>query len=330
MIAISVDGVQKIIEKFSEEIDVHKQSAYDGLNSFLIKHQSILTYSESEFVKSILDLIRADNSLIVGTPDSLEVVKKKLKGMSSIKNLKKRDLLKEGILKAFDYKGLRCTFYPKYFKEIGIKSCVYCNSQLAVAIDIEDYLNTKSGESVKAKFQVDHYYSKAEYPYLSISLFNLYPVCASCNIVKGNKKVDFQLYSNKKVKSEKSDFKFTLKDGVVSEYLITKNIDVIDFLFEQINKPKKRKDDTKLVEDLFSIQEIYNTQKDLAEELIVKAQIYNKSYREELIKSFPDLINSSNMSSRFFVGNYTEPKDIHKRPMAKFTQDIARDLKLIK
>ena len=36
------------------------------------------------------------------------------------------------------------------------------------------------------------------------------------------------------------------------------------------------------------------------------------------------------MAERLLVGNYTRSKDIHKRPMTKFTQDIAKQLKLIK
>jgi hypothetical protein len=32
---------------------------------------------------------------------------------------------------------------------------------------------------------------------------------------------------------------------------------------------------------------------------------------------------------RTLVGNYTEDKDIHKRPMSKIVMDIAKDLDLI-
>jgi len=36
------------------------------------------------------------------------------------------------------------------------------------------------------------------------------------------------------------------------------------------------------------------------------------------------------MFERFLIGNYTEPKEIHKRPMAKFQQDIAEQLGLLR
>jgi hypothetical protein len=69
---------------------------------------------------------------------------------------------------------------------------------------------------------------------------------------------------------------------------------------------------------------------DIAEELVHKRMAYNKAYRFYLendykSKLFPDqaIIN------RLLIGNYDKPEDIHKRPMAKFTQDIAKQLGLI-
>lgn len=94
------------------------------------------------------------------------------------------------------------------------------------------------------------------------------------------------------------------------------------------------KHDTNTVEgslqDTFEIQGIYDTQMDVIEELVIKSQIYNDSYKQSLIHLFPNLFAKHDLSNRMFLGNYDNPNDIHKRPMAKFMQDIARDLKLIK
>ena len=74
----------------------------------------------------------------------------------------------------------------------------------------------------------------------------------------------------------------------------------------------------------------YNTQKDLAAELIIKSKIYNDSYKKMLMNTFNKLYGKNPMMfKRIIVGNYTERNEIHKRPMSKFTQDIARQLKLI-
>jgi hypothetical protein len=65
------------------------------------------------------------------------------------------------------------------------------------------------------------------------------------------------------------------------------------------------------------------------EELILKAKIYTKTYKKALLKSFPKLLTSVNLSNRLILGNYIDSNEIHKRPMAKFMQDIAQQLKLI-
>jgi hypothetical protein len=76
---------------------------------------------------------------------------------------------------------------------------------------------------------------------------------------------------------------------------------------------------------------IYNTQKDLAAEIILKSLIYNKSYQNTLKRSFEKLYGDRPLLfNRLILGNYSEVTDIHKRPMAKFTQDIGKQLKLIK
>ena len=191
---------------------------------------------------------------------------------------------------------------------------------------VENILKNPIAISTKAKFQVDHFYPQSKHPHFSISLFNLYPVCASCNNVKSDKPVNFKLYTNRSTAKSTSPYEFRLLDGVVSEYLLEKRSELIEFQFID---PDTQKAISGSLQDTFDIQGIYETQKDVIEELIIKAQIYNKAYRKKLVDSFPDLFTHASLSNRIFVGNYTEPLEIHKRPLAKFTQDIARQLGLI-
>jgi hypothetical protein len=83
-------------------------------------------------------------------------------------------------------------------------------------------------------------------------------------------------------------------------------------------------------QELFRISEIYDTQKDIAEELIHKSKAYTCAYKKSLVRGFKSIFPDIAIIDRLIVGNYTEPNDIHKRPLSKFTQDIARQLKLIK
>ena len=80
----------------------------------------------------------------------------------------------------------------------------------------------------------------------------------------------------------------------------------------------------------FCITGIYNTQKDIVAELIQKKEIYTESYKQHLANQFKALFKDKSVINRLIIGNYDSIEDIHKRPMAKFTQDIARQLHLIK
>ena len=71
---------------------------------------------------------------------------------------------RDKILKAMGYSNRRSDFYPDYFKEIGIKVCVYCNAHLAITAE-------RNNSKRIAQFQVDHFIPKNKYPGLSVSLY---------------------------------------------------------------------------------------------------------------------------------------------------------------
>jgi hypothetical protein len=221
--------------------------------------------------------------------------------------------LKDEIFNSLDYSGKRSSYYPKYFQKLGIKSCVYCNSQLTISIK-----KNKKSKEYKGRFQVDHYYPKSKYPYLSIALFNLYPTCAFCNFVKSDEIIDFKLYTDT---VNKDIFHFHLNKASKAKFLIARNVDDIEITFV--------KNDNAEYLDIFNINEIYDTKKNIAEEIILKALAYNQTLRE-FLKNIPksDRIND-NLIDRFVLGNYTNPGEIHRRPMAKFMQDLGKEVGLI-
>jgi hypothetical protein len=228
---------------------------------------------------------------------------------------KSNEEFRNELLKRMGYSGVRDNYYPEYFEQLGIKSCVYCNSQFAITVR-----NVK-GQKV-AKFQVDHYFPKREYPSFSISFYNLYPVCGPCNNSKSFNNVNFNLYSDNYSDYKSSKFQFELDKKSLVKYRVNGTNAVLKINF--IDVVNSRFNET------FAIESIYNTQKDIAEELVIKSMIYNKTYTEVLKDSLTKLYKDKEpILARLLVGNYTDEKDIHKRPMAKFTMDIARQLKLI-
>ncbi len=329
MISIKSEIVENAILKYKSEIEIQRLDAYNNLGQLRKKR---LSREEIAYVDKIIKEFETCN-ILTGKPSYLDKVKKRIgivpidsRLNTSEERNKRRTEFKELVLISLGYKKLRTSFYPKFFKEIGVKTCVYCNSQLAVSIDIEEHLKTKTIIRSKAKFQVDHYIAKDAYPFLSISLFNLYPACASCNIAKSKISIKkFELYSESKTILP-SKYRFHFESGCVADYLTTLDVEKIKVLFIDPDKPDRMKSVKGSFQDTFDIEGIYDTQKDIAEEIIIKAQMYNDSFKQKLINDFPKLFPNKTFIDRILLGNYTEEINIHKRPLAKYMQDLSKEL----
>ncbi|WP_075344627.1 HNH endonuclease [Tenacibaculum agarivorans] len=323
MIAIHENKVLYVQSLFKIEIENQRENALTKLKKI---NKNQFNTAEKNYLRSVIRLFEKNSSIkiiecVPNTIENLIVLIGSIPPNSRFyKNGKPKKTLKKFILDALNYKYLRGIFYPIYFKELGIKSCVYCNSQLSITA-------VKSNGTYSAKFDVDHYYSRDKYPFLSISLFNLYPACASCNRLKSNNKIEFELYTLDSKKTTKSKYNFKMSSYSKSKYLTTRDAQEINFSFSEptYNDPIAKK-----FNDVFHIESIYETQKDLIEELIIKSQIYNKSYLKSLNENFNKLSLHPELFKRLLVGNYTQDKDIHKRPMSKIVMDIAKQLNLIR
>lgn len=339
MISIEKAIVEKSILNFSKEFRNQRGEIKSNLWETRKKYSKDLSKAELNFLSAIIKefdkksgniLIESDLTSVINNIGELPPVK--------FKQIRKNEViyLKDLILMDLGYDSLRSNFYPIFFDQLGIKSCVYCNSQLAVSVTKNRYPVSKKGRKkplyslgneIAAKYQLDHYHPKSKYPYLSASIFNLYPTCATCNNIKNQTEVDFVLYSDKVVPSK---YKFFLEKIGKAEYLNTGDRRHLKVRFEDPDKKVENIKSPGSFEDTFHISSIYNTQIDLVEELFLKKKIYDDVYKSILKKSFTKIFNDVNVSNRILLGNYFNENEIHKRPMAKFMQDIARDIELIK
>ncbi|HUW08068.1 MAG TPA: hypothetical protein VMW01_17655 [Williamwhitmania sp.] len=232
---------------------------------------------------------------------------------------KKTNSFSKKILEALDYEEFRKSYAHKIIETIGLKTCPYCNAMLTVVT------NSKNGNK-KSRFQLDHFFPKSKYPLLSISFFNLIPSCGNCNITKSSRNVtlglDFHLYAND---TPLEGFTFQITKCSEAKYRLSNNRDDIEVGFKhgQDGNTKYATNHDKT----YGISELYNTQIDIVEELFWKSKAYSASRIKELsliLKIDEALVH------RMVIGSYIDKEDIHKRPLTKFTQDIARQLKLIK
>lgn len=296
----------------------------DSLQPIKHKNQKI-------YVQKILDKY---NEILKASPDQMKNLISEFDVLSKNgileKGLKPKDKLKfyELIVGAMRYDELRNSEFHHFVKESGIKTCVYCNSQMAIIADFSYYdkKEKKRKKKIMAKFELDHYHSKSKYPFLCTSFYNLYPVCGNCNRAKSDNPIDFELYTVDPNKIEL--FKFWIDDKSIIEYWlesVPKN-SIFKIHFEEINGNYSFFNE---YNNMFAIQGVYDTQKDLAEELVYKAKVYTRVYKDSLVDNFKVLFPDKKTLEKLIIGNYVDSNDIYRRPMAKYSQDLAKQLGLI-
>ena len=120
------------------------------------RYEILLTMHPKDFC----DEFDAFNEIVGGThlSDNL-LVKVNRKGESiQPRNVKFYELL----VWALRYENVQGSIFPDYIRKLGIRTCVYCNAQYAIA--------TRQN---KAFYQLDHCFPKSRYPFLATSFFNL-------------------------------------------------------------------------------------------------------------------------------------------------------------
>lgn len=209
----------------------------------------------------------------------------------------------------------------KHFYNLGIKSCVYCNAQFAVTID-------KASGKYIGHYDLDHNLPKSKYPFLATNFFNLVPCCGHCNSTKNDENIRFKLYQTDRQNLE--PLRFEIDESKLVRYLTTLDRDDIEVrLIDMLIYPEGDEPMAKIFNERFHINSLCKEHRDVIEELLWKYKIYSQSYISMLEQQFNLLFPSDVDFNRFLLGNYDRPEDVHKRPLAKLIQDIARQLNMI-
>lgn len=316
------DQIKAIARGYADNLFVNKDRRFnkplDNLKNLKFHFQRIGYINHTNYIQKIID--KFDDLLRVEPQSFTSIYSNYFNPLLSDDDLKekfryneKNKSFYEHIVDAMRYDVARDEFLP-YVKKLSIRTCVYCNAQFAITVDVNP-------RDIKGKYELDHFYPKSKYPFLCISFFNMQPCCAHCNKTKNDIKAEFGLYTIDYTKL--SPFEFTLDKASLVRYMLTQNSEDLKIVFNSTDRILLR-DHLRH----FHITELYNIQKDIVEEIVWKSKIYNKFYLESLEESFSRLFTNKADFNRFIIGNYDKPEDIHKRPMAKLTQDIAKQLGL--
>lgn len=324
------DKLKSNAENFSSNLFKYRSPNFvkplDRLEKLKLDLKAKKHKDHKEYVQTIIDnydeILKADPNKLLFFVKKFET----LRGSSLLNNKApyKDFFFYESIVDAMRYDSLRSDEILQFMSLSSIKCCVYCHAQLTVVTQVS-YFNKRQKKGIKSisgKLELDHYYPKSKYPFLATSFFNLYPVCGNCNRAKSNSSLKFQLYSD----SDEQPFQFVLDDKTILDFHLNNDTTNIKYWFEHTQGSFG---DRTEFDKMFDIQGIYDTQKDLVEELLYKSKLYTQSYKDGLVKSFSSILPDDDFLERVLIGNYIKTEDIHKRPLAKFTQDIARQLKLI-
>jgi hypothetical protein len=208
------------------------------------------------------------------------------------------------------------TLYNAYdlAEKLNVDVCPYCNRNYTFTI------KNKNSKSTRPDF--DHFYSKDDYPILALSFYNLIPSCILCNSrLKSRAEFLITTHLHPYQDSFNDHAKFSLKIKNSSFYHDENGFDVKI----ETKEPRAQK----MIDD-FALQTLYDEHKDIALELIQKAEIYNDSYIDELFNRYEGtLFKNREDLMRLVTCGYISDEDIGKRPLSKLIKDISEELGLV-
>lgn len=330
---IQSDGkslAQKHLDWFIAEVSKHKfRDTGETYKEFLIR---ILNLPTEEFEERI-------EPYLIGQRDEMEGLIKKHEILKGIPPKKKPNPEEEEIIerskkisKAFCYdfftdKESETSWGAYNFcQKLQVDVCPYCNRQyIYTTFDEEDDLDdndesanstsqpsTTSGDSTTEKRinyitrpELDHYYPKSIYPFLSCNLFNLIPSCSTCNHLKSDQivceKADEQTRKESQTpiiypyeKQFGNDGVFRVK--IDEEFLTTENLFDDAFLKDSgIDKAEiaiissgNNKEEIEKSKEIFHLEEIYKMHKMDLSDFLNRYKKYCDPKRKEIIKLFHD------------------------------------------
>jgi len=206
-------------------------------------------------------------------------------------------------------------------KELGVNVCPYCN---------RNYTFTSQSKNGSTRPFFDHFYDKGKYPFLALSFYNLIPCCNICNSsYKTQKKFCVSTHIHPYIKDLNKIIKFQFAINSIDSFY---KYDALSLEFVKSKQDVSDEDFKKATNniDALGLKDIYQNHKDIALEIIQKAEMYNDSYIDELLKNYEGTLfkNREDLLRQLF-GGYVTDDDIGKRPLSKLTKDILEQLEII-
>lgn len=302
----STDFEKLYLKKVLERVD-------EQLQSKLIK--SIRTYFPPQFFYDTKE-DKIFSKLILADYGKLSEVYEYIRSESI-------DIMK---VECFDKSGKRITPYKEYYEKYSeVRDCSHNKQKMNVRIVYEsgmlvcpycnrDYISNRGNDAAGA--QLDHFFNRAKFPCFSLCLYNLVPVCANCNHVKGAKNKRLLSPFDTSVEMDKQ-LTFEYLPGVPEEY-------------EETCIKIKYSDKMKNNVSVLRLEKAYAIHNEDVRELIRKHDVYVKSQMDEIC----DIMKSSGVDisveeiKEIVFGGEMKPDQYGKKPLSKLRSDILKSLRI--
>ncbi|AFL67361.1 hypothetical protein [Sulfurospirillum barnesii] len=315
----------KALCKFEKELNSKNLSVFKFKNAIELKIDELLQpqqqLSES-FKRELQKLKKSLYLILVGDISQIRFFIKQLRDNGSLLIHLYCDETNHP--KSNDYKKFQEIFEDLYKKELSnhsikksffemfedINVCPYCNRNFINPI----YKKTKIGcDNETQSPDIEHFFPKSMYPFLSLSISNLLPSCSFCNKIKSN--VD--TFNNCK-----------------SPYEIDNKI---DFLFEfnqdaqDINKRNVTVKTKLNNSEILHLENLYNeVHLHYINDIYFDVFSHPEKYLNELSSTLKADESEQRKWYKSFFRNYADEADFNKHPLSKLTKDLFNHLNSVK
>lgn len=233
----------------------------------------------------------------------------------------------------------------KLLSLMGIEICPYCqrnyisnytekNDKKCEEEDNKEVEENKVEENndEKTTATLDHFYPKADYPFLALSLYNFVPSCQVCNsIFKGDADTCDSIYPYEEGFDELG-VKFKTSKEVIYEILGEKNFDFSVEIDCKNIEDKEKKDKVENSIDNLGLDRVYKkSHNQYIQDLLYTVEKYPENYLEACGEMFENDNDKKKQLEEYFKDIVKEPyrKRIENgEPLAKLTKDILEEFNI--
>ncbi|QDF27715.1 hypothetical protein [Halarcobacter anaerophilus] len=194
------------------------------------------------------------------------------------------------------------TFKKSFFEMFkNVHVCPYCNRNFINPI----YKKKQLGKDYKKwSPDIEHFYPKSIYPFLSLSISNLLPSCTFCNKIKSNYDTYNKCKSPYQIKSDDIKFKFAPLSNEKHVILL------------------ESKDNIKNTE-LFNLDGLYDkVHSQYVNDIFLEMKKHPIENRRYLKKFFSLSIDSQDKIYKQKFCNYYKEIDFNKQPLSKMIKEL--------